>query len=217
MADIQRITGKGHSVIYGHMTLLRAKGALRWRSIENGTLVVSFDTDDSGFPEFYSEKPELNSGKPERAVDTPLTLNTTFNSVIPLNNLPTNNDITVGVNVVGNSGKPESTPKNRNSRSDPRSKSPAIQCVKGVTGKYPPLALYDDVIRVLGDSPDGKRLADCHKAWIARGYNPNGYSWLLEWYISGIPERSGSKAQPRKGYNPDVFEKLRKEKANGRT
>jgi hypothetical protein len=210
MNDIQQITGKGHSVIYGHMTLLRAKGALRWRSIENGKLVVSFDTDD-----VYSEKPEWYSEKPEYAdYHNPNTSLSIDSSIPPKDNTLTQEGIKVGVNGAGHSEKPESIPKNRNSRSDPRSKSPAILCAKSITGRYPPKAIYEDVIQVFGEQPDSLKAARCYKEWVSRGYNQNSYKWLLEWYVLGIPERNGSKPTPRKGYNPEVYDKLRKEKAN---
>jgi hypothetical protein len=83
-------------------------------------------------------------------------------------------------------GKP---PKRQSKTSDPRSKHPAILAAKGISGKYPPLEIYDDVIQTLGVSPDGKKLAACRKEWVERGYNPIGWKWLTEWYVSGIPPR----------------------------
>ncbi len=71
---------------------------------------------------------------------------------------------------------------------DPRTKTPAIQCAYAVAGnRYPPREIYDDVIRVLGECPDGKRLYACRKAWLAHGHNPNSWQWLFDWYVNGIP------------------------------
>ena len=42
---------------------------------------------------------------------------------------------------------------------DARSKHPAVLLVKGVTGRNPPKALYDKVIAIAGDTPDGERAA----------------------------------------------------------
>lgn len=216
MPELQAITGKGHSVLYGHMALLRDRCALRWRATGRGTLMVSFEDDT------FSEKPEY-SGKPETPVNIPPNSIKSIDSNASLESSIREKNFTGGINGAGNSGKPETipenrkaSPKNRNVRSDPRSQSPAIQCAKGITRKYPPLQLYDDVILVLGDAPDGKRAAECYKAWLARGYNPNSYNWLLEWYVTGIPERNGSKPTRKGGYNPDVFEDFRKEKSNAK-
>lgn len=94
------------------------------------------------------------------------------------------------IDYVGREGA--SAPPARHSRqSDPRSKHPAILCAKGITGHYPPAEIYDDLIRVLGDHPDGEKLAACRKEWITRGYNGNGWAWALEWYPGEIPTKNG--------------------------
>lgn len=89
-------------------------------------------------------------------------------------------------------------PKRKTARGDERTKHPAIQCVKGIlNGKLPPLELYDDILAILGDRPDGPLLAACRKEWMRRGYNGNGYGWLTDWYAQGGPEPRGASAQPR--------------------
>jgi hypothetical protein len=82
--------------------------------------------------------------------------------------------------------KPESAP-------DERTAHPAIQCVRGILGgrRLPDIELYDDIIRLLGDRPDGQKLANCRKVWIKRGYNKNSWVWLFEWYADGIPPPTG--------------------------
>ena len=83
---------------------------------------------------------------------------------------------------------------------DARSKHPAVLLVKGVTGRNPPKALYDKVIAIAGDTPDGERAAECYRAWCERGYNPNALTWLTEWYTTGIPGRNGNgKGSPAGG------------------
>ena len=77
--------------------------------------------------------------------------------------------------------------------SDPRSKHPAILCALGVARHYPPLEIYDDVINILGEHPDGAKLAECRKEWVKRGYNSGSWNWLLEWYPGMISTRNGSK------------------------
>jgi len=73
--------------------------------------------------------------------------------------------------------------------SDPRSKTPAIQCVRGImNNRYPPIELYDEIIAILGEIPDGERLAECRREWVGRGYNANGWGWLRQWYKEGVPK-----------------------------
>lgn len=79
-------------------------------------------------------------------------------------------------------------------RSDPRSKHPAIQCIRGLNkNHYPPIEIYDDAIGILGDKPNGPRLSDCRKEWVKRGHNPAGWGWL-DWYRDGIPSRGNGHA-----------------------
>ena len=80
----------------------------------------------------------------------------------------------------------------RKRTADVRSTHPAVLLVKRVTGRNPPKALYDKVIAIAGDAPDGERAADCYRAWCERGYNPNALTWLTEWYATGIPGRNGN-------------------------
>lgn len=79
-------------------------------------------------------------------------------------------------------------PKRNDIRSDPRSKHPAIQCVRGIMGgKYPPREMYDAILETLGERPDGVRAANCRKAWVERGFNRASWIWLTEWYPQGGP------------------------------
>ena len=80
-------------------------------------------------------------------------------------------------------------------RRDSRSDHPAILCIRGLVGKYPPKELYDDAIKILGDSPDGEKLAACRKEWIQRGYNPNAWTWLTEWYQNGTGKTTRRKVE----------------------
>ncbi|NLS78918.1 MAG: hypothetical protein GXY76_16835 [Chloroflexi bacterium] len=85
----------------------------------------------------------------------------------------------------------ENRPRPR-ANSDPRHKRPAICAVRAALGgKYPPRELWDEIIAAVGETPDDGRLAGCRREWVARGYNPQGWGWLLEWYREGIPKRPG--------------------------
>lgn len=94
--------------------------------------------------------------------------------------------------IPGNPGKRD-LQKGRK-RGDPRSTLPAILACKSVARMYPPLEIYDDIIAALGPTPDEQKLTQCRKAWVARGYSPTNWSWALEWYRDGIPERKGKNA-----------------------
>ena len=68
---------------------------------------------------------------------------------------------------------------------DPRTRLPAIQLFRTITGMYPPKARYDDVLAAIGPHPSEDRLRACYREWCARGYNPHGFGWLLDWYAGG--------------------------------
>lgn len=72
---------------------------------------------------------------------------------------------------------------------DPRIDHPAIRMLKGIMARYPDKILWDELIEVVGESPDAKKLNDCRKEWLRRGYNPNSTDWT-QWYRDGIPERN---------------------------
>lgn len=71
---------------------------------------------------------------------------------------------------------------------DSRSGHPAIQAFRLVSGRFPDKALYDRIIKRLGDAPDTDRLAKCWVEWVECGYNKNSAKWL-NWYLNGIPQR----------------------------
>lgn len=79
---------------------------------------------------------------------------------------------------------------------DPRSKDPAILAVKGIIGRYPPKELYDEIILTLGGSPDLDYLGKCRVKWLKRGYNPNAWEWLTDWYKNkSMPNGNGKQGQ----------------------
>ena len=47
--QLSELTGKSRSTIFGHMALLRSWGALRWRSSDLGTIIVTFPADTGEF------------------------------------------------------------------------------------------------------------------------------------------------------------------------
>lgn len=86
--------------------------------------------------------------------------------------------------------------RRKDRRTDPRSQHPAIVAARAATAsnRYPPLELYDALIEVLGTCPDAERLDRCRQAWVTRGFNPNAWTWAIEWYRDGVPDRARAPA-----------------------
>lgn len=68
---------------------------------------------------------------------------------------------------------------------DPRVQHPAIQAVWKIRGRYPLKELWDMVIETVGDEPDVERMKKCWVSWRGRGFSPENYGWLTDWYING--------------------------------
>lgn len=86
---------------------------------------------------------------------------------------------------------PPKSKKVRASTADPRSKHAAIQIVRTALGHYPKLILYEKIIELLGDHPDGKQVIACATEWATRGGNAeNLNTWLFNWYANGIPDKA---------------------------
>lgn len=71
---------------------------------------------------------------------------------------------------------------------DPRVKHPAIVLVRQQTGRFPPKELWDQVIEVLGDSPNEELAKQCRSKWLQKGFSPANWAWLFEWYPKGGPD-----------------------------
>jgi hypothetical protein len=84
----------------------------------------------------------------------------------------------------------------RKPMADERTKTPAIQLVREITGKLPNKALYAEIIKVIGEKPDREKAENCYHAWVERGYNPGAMTWLTQWYVTGIPGRNGISKPP---------------------
>jgi hypothetical protein len=90
-----------------------------------------------------------------------------------------------------NAPPPPKSKKVRASTADPRSKHAAIQIVRTALGHYPKIILYEKIIGLLGDHPDGKRVIACATEWATRGGNSeNLNTWLFNWYTNGIPDKA---------------------------
>jgi len=84
-------------------------------------------------------------------------------------------------------------------------------------GKYPPAAIWDRLLAVLGEEPDVGKLGKCREEWVARGYNPQNWAGVLEWYVKGVPERgNGSRASPNLAPTPETTEGRKEKYLGGR-
>ena len=54
---------------------------------------------------------------------------------------------------------------------------PAILLAKRITGKLIPSAMVEEIIKVLGETPDEERAKKCHTQMVKRGYEGAWY-WL---------------------------------------
>ena len=68
---------------------------------------------------------------------------------------------------------------------NPRSAHPAIVAFRDVTSRYPAIELYDEVIRVCGESPDVDRMRSCWMDWLKVSSNRANMTWMLDWYARG--------------------------------
>jgi len=86
-------------------------------------------------------------------------------------------------------------------------RDPRILLLRKLTGRLPPAVLQAQVISALGREPDTERLAECYRAWCARGYNPMNYAWLFDWYTAGrIPAAPArGPATPPSDATPESF------------
>jgi len=96
--------------------------------------------------------------------------------------------------------------KSSSRKSDPRTRSPAVQALRTVTGYYPPRGSYAQVIAALGEKPDLPRLRECYAAWCARGYNPRGLNWALQWYADGSIPTFGKRRATQQGVQNDEWD-----------
>lgn len=80
---------------------------------------------------------------------------------------------------------------------DPRANHPAIVAVREVKGKYPDKDLWDSIIETVGEHPDLPLMRKCWVTWRTRGYLPNNYGWLVDWYVNGIQGASNGTSKGR--------------------
>jgi len=184
--------------VYYHVNLRRLGELLREYAANRDDAAFDDDDSESGVHDVDTESLQ---DVPQSLYETGRTVGTTCAN--PHINTETTTETTTEIttergNSIANAIEAASAatpPRTKTKRSDPRTSHPAIQAARQATGRYPPKELYDQVISTLGDKPDQQRLDRCRRSWLARGYNPNAWTWLLEWYPQGIPRNGHRVAQ----------------------
>lgn len=80
------------------------------------------------------------------------------------------------------SAKPARKKSSGGGTEDPRKSHPAISACREIASAYPPKEIWDDLVTLLGETPDRERLATCRKEWLSRGYNRASWKWVTDWY-----------------------------------
>lgn len=116
----------------------------------------------------------------------------------PIDTQPVNETVTETVTETvesGNAAAPQSgavapAPATEKPKRKPaKEKAPVPEPVtwfRSVVGRFPPKVLFAAVVDVVETRRDEAFLKRCQTEWIARGYNPSNYAWLLDWYGAGI-------------------------------
>jgi len=79
----------------------------------------------------------------------------------------------------------------------PKAPPPAeIELVRSITNRYPDKALWDSIVSAVSGKSEGD-IEACYTTWVARGFNPTNYAWLLEWVPNGIPPAPGRNGRVR--------------------
>lgn len=173
---INRSPDGEHAVRSALNELIELGYARRDRIVDESNRVVEWDFTIYEIPQ-TAEELEPDRGFPD--VDFPDVENRDVNNKELTNKEPRSN-------IVQSKKRSAKTPP---APRDIRSKHPAIQMLRGIVGRYPTKNLYDQLISTLGETPDSLRLKACYDAWTTRGYNPNAWTWALDWYITGVPTR----------------------------
>ena len=214
MDDLKVITGKGRSTLYGHMTLLRSRGALLWRSAGKGTLILSFEPLERALPDDGGGGGSPESGIPESKVpEIPLSINPPHHSFRSSKNH--NNGISPG-EVRGKYGKGGLI------EIHPGQDSGTLESTDPAAGDDPvgtyitlcnlkPIQAKREMIAKQVDDNDLWRKTIEH--WIAHGWKPRNVAGMLNLYRQGGPAACRSCQDPpeREPTQRDIFRELLEE------
>ncbi len=179
MDEIEELTGKKHSVIWGYMSTLRTYRRLSWRTSGDGSFMYTF-TEVTPKVRSYSESSEFPS--------TTTLINKDNDSVLSKEEEPT--------------PKVRSSPKVRSRvPSSPKEavEHPDIRVFTLASGRIPASAQYKTVVESIAllrnkHGVTDSALADLIKPyWLAwserkrkdgKAYNPAAVTWLTEWAMN---------------------------------
>jgi len=193
MSEIEELTGKKHSVIWGYMSTLRTYRRLSWRTSGDGRFMYTFT--------------EANSESSEQLRKFGISSSTTT--------INKDNELTVVRKEEEPTPKVRSVPKVRsNMPTNPREAydHPDIQVFRHASGRIPGSTQYRTVIETVAllrnkHGVEDNALADLLKpyweAWSTRkrkdgqAYNPAAVTWLTEWAVneSVPPVERGKEAE----------------------
>jgi len=207
MAQLQEILAKSRSTIYGHMALLRSWGALRWRSSENGTLIISFP---DGLPSLLAG-PE--SGEPEKPAPSSARINhhnimdIEIESPVPDSGLADFHTRDPGGHTAGSqpgSADPAGNP--------PEFDSSPVAIYRSLAKIKPNQVQRTEIIRQVADNNLWYRTVE---HWLSHKWNPKNIPGMLDMYKRGGPERCRVCADRQPESQLETIQKMRVEVKNG--
>jgi hypothetical protein len=172
--QLANLTGKSSSTLYGHMTLLRNRGALRWHSSVKGTFIITFEVEETSEPQEAVSAAFQDSKNLEKPYPPPLN---------PINKNQENQE-----EGGGGGGIQESGTDSRDLESDPAT------IYRRLTRIQPnPSQLHR-----LAEQVHNPRLWQLSlEHWLEHHWNPNNLPGLLDFYSRGGPQHCKA-CQPKK-------------------
>ncbi|MFN2160028.1 MAG: hypothetical protein ACK2TW_08770 [Anaerolineales bacterium] len=182
MGQLQEILGKSRSTIYGHMALLRSRGALRWRPSENGTLIVSFPASLPEFPDSGSESSKPDMPAPHTPnINLPDLKKSESETPVPDSGLAKIRTlISQQMSTVNFPG--ESSGSNREIPC--RDTSP-VSIYRSLTKIKPNQVQRTEIMRRVTDNDRWYRAVE---HWLAHKWNPKNIPGILDLYKRGGPD-----------------------------
>jgi len=207
MAQLQEMLAKSRSTIYGHMALLRSWGALRWRSSENGTLIISFP---DGLP---SPLAGPESGEPEKPAPSSARIDhhnirdIEIESPVPDSGLASFHAHDPGGHT---SGSPPGSPNPAGS--PPEIDSSPVAIYRNLAKIKPNQVQRTEILRQVADNNLWYRSVE---HWLSHKWNPKNIPGILDMYKRGGPEHCRVCANRQPESQLETIQKMRVEVKNG--
>ena len=192
------LTGKKASTVYGHMAILRNRDALRWRSADLGTLIVSF--------------PEL--AEPSVEGDQAFSRNLEKPSL----NAPSENQLDSNLESLrGDAFQKSGIDFQESGKSSQNTTSPA-QLYRSITRISPNPTQRASIAAVISDLTLWVATIE---HWLSHSWNPRNLPGLLDLYSRGGPSacrfchKTASDSKDPLNQTLSALEEIRKELFNG--